>query len=65
LLCGTCVCGTYTYGVPDAVVAIGIGLDGARNVVAGRVGTVRVRRAAVGPGRAHLRCQDEGAQETA
>ena len=64
MLCGTYVCGTYTDDVPDAVVARRIGL-GARKVVASLVGTLRVRRAVVGPGRAHLRCQDEDAQDTA
>jgi len=77
LLCGSYVCGTYTGGVPDAVVARRItrpkAVDAsvirrracARTVVASFVRTLRGRRAGVGPGRAHLRCQDEGAQEPA
>ena len=64
MLCGSYVCGTYTFGVPDVVVAIRIG-RGARTVVASFVRTLRGRRAGVGPGRAHLRCQDEDAQEPA
>ena len=78
MLCGTCVCGTYTISVPDAVIATRISQKAVdarrRRRACAREGLVTIRVMAVrvgpawehfqGPGRAHLCGHQQDQQET-